>query len=122
MSRSPGLGGGRRGKGRHGGRAQLANVHIAAQNQHRLQGEVTDEDSQNNSSYRANSLRPYDSSGKFRRVSERGNCYFTIFIDARSRGKALIVHGKRIHKPAVCLKFIQEIRRHPQCHPSALIR
>ena len=55
-----------------------------------------------------------DSSGKFRTVSKAKNYYFTLFVCAKSGGKVFIAHSKKKHFPAVYLKFIQRIGRHPQ--------
>ena len=55
-----------------------------------------------------------DSSGKFRSVSKPKNRYFTVFVDAKPGGKIFIVHQKKKHFPAVYLKFVQRVGRHPQ--------
>ena len=55
-----------------------------------------------------------DSSGKFRVVSKAKNRYFTIFVDAKTGGKIYIAHQKKKHYPAVYLKFVQRVGRHPQ--------
>ena len=55
-----------------------------------------------------------DSSGKFRTVSKGRNRYFTIFVCAKTGGKIFTAHQKKKHFPAVYLKFVQRVGRHPQ--------
>lgn len=62
-----------------------------------------------------------DSSGKFRTVSKAKNRYFTLFVCAKSGGKVFIAHRKKKHFPAVYLKFIQRIGRHPQLDASQFV-
>jgi len=55
-----------------------------------------------------------DSSGKIRTKSKRGNCYFTVFVDAKTGDKIVICHAKRKHFPVVYFTFINRIGRHPK--------
>ena len=55
-----------------------------------------------------------DSSGKFRTMSKAKHRYFTVFVDAKTGGKIFIAHQKKKHFPAVYLKFVHRVGRHPQ--------
>ena len=54
-------------------------------------------------------------------ASKAKNRYFTLFVCAKSRGKVFIAHRKKKHFPAVYLKFIQRIGRHPQLDASQFV-